>query len=625
MDRQGSPTGCRLERRPSRRWVRARVQAESLELRSLLSTANPVAPPALNSVTASPAIQLSGRPFVTNPSPQGYTPQQIRAAYGFNAIKGNGAGETIAIVDAFGASNLAHDLNTFDTRFGLAPASLVQVNQDGGTALPPTDSGWALETSLDVEWAHAIAPGAKILVVHANSDSISDLLTAVDFARHQAGVVAVSMSWGTNEFWGENAYDSLFTTPAGHNGVTFVAASGDDGGLNGVDWPAASPNVLSVGGTSLALRGGNSYGGEAGWFYSGGGISQFEPEPSYQLNSQGTGGRTTPDVAFNADPNTGFAVYDSTPYQGQSGWIQLGGTSAGAPQWAALMALADQALAKGSLDGATQTLPHLYSLANGSSASTYFHDVSSGNNFWWLVTPGYDGVTGLGSPVASAIVQSTAGRTGIVATAPGMTTITRHSFTANTQPRDVPAPIIIIAQPVVTATGQRFVVIIITTQAPPPLLASPAPASVRSPSLITPAQVTVGQGLYSFWSSERSHPRPRADSGPEIVAPAEWSIRAEPPIRLPAEEPQELYTPDPFAPMPPSYWRALESLDSIAERTDIPMPAVPQPPALDTLPDEEPTSKAEAALSAAVAVAAWGVWEWRAAKSDRRRRWLPNL
>ena len=140
-------------------------------------------------------------------------------------------------------------------------------------------------------------------------------------------------------------------------------------------------------------------------------------EPAYQLSSQRTGARTTPDVAYNADPNTGFAVFDSTPYQGQSGWFQLGGTSAGAPQWAAIVALANQSLAKGSLDGASQVLPRLYSLASSTSASSFFHDVTTGNNSRWLVTSGYDGVTGLGSPIASAIVASTSSSTGVVAAA----------------------------------------------------------------------------------------------------------------------------------------------------------------------------------------------------------------
>ena len=133
------------------------------------------------------------------------------------------------------------------------------VNQTGGSKLPSTDSGWAGEISLDVEWAHAIAPGANILLVEASSADTTDLMAAVDYARHAAGVSVVSMSWGGSEFfsWGggesqsQTTYDPYFTTPAGHQGVTFIASAGDSGSQSGVQWPASSTNVLSVGGTSL--------------------------------------------------------------------------------------------------------------------------------------------------------------------------------------------------------------------------------------------------------------------------------------------------------------------------------------------------------------------------------------
>ncbi|MDB5174643.1 MAG: pcp 3, partial [Phycisphaerales bacterium] len=278
-----------------------------------------------------------------------------------------------------------------------------------------TDAGWAGEIALDVEWAHAIAPQANILLVSANSQSLGDLLTAVDYARNAPGVSTVSMSWGGSEFYGQTAYDSLFTTPAGHTGVTFVAASGDSGSWWGPQWPASSPNVLSVGGTSLTLANSSgAYGSETGWGGSGGGVSRVEPQPSYQSNAQSTGGRTTPDVSYNANPNTGFAVYDSVPYQGQSGWSVIGGTSAGAPQWAALVAIADQgrALNKlGPLDGSSQTLPMLYSMNNSNGTyTTSYHDVNSGASSWFMAAgAGYDGVTGLGTPQASALVNVLAG------------------------------------------------------------------------------------------------------------------------------------------------------------------------------------------------------------------------
>src|SRR5262249_10872743 len=161
---------------------------------------------------------------------------------------------------------------------------------------------WSAETSLDVEWAHAVAPGAKILLVEAPSDSINDLMSAINYARQQAGVSVVSMSWGIPEGYlnpsAEKAYDSYFTTPAGHQAITFVAASGDSGAWYGADWPAISPNVLSVGGTTLRITTATgSYGSETAWSGSGGGVSTVETEPSYQQGVQSTGRRTGPDVA----------------------------------------------------------------------------------------------------------------------------------------------------------------------------------------------------------------------------------------------------------------------------------------------------------------------------------------
>ena len=161
-------------------------------------------------------------------------------------MAGTGAGQTIAIVDAYNDPNIKSDLQVFDNQFGIAaPPSFNVVNQTGGANLPAADAGWSMEIALDVEWAHAIAPGANILLVEANSSSINDLVGAVNYARQAPGVTTVSMSWGGSEFAGESTYDSYFTTPAGHAGVSFVAASGDSGGSG--EWPAVSPNVLGGG------------------------------------------------------------------------------------------------------------------------------------------------------------------------------------------------------------------------------------------------------------------------------------------------------------------------------------------------------------------------------------------
>jgi hypothetical protein len=348
--------------------------------------------------------------------PAAFAPGQIRHAYAFDQITAAdgsalGTGQTIAIVNAYDNPTIASDLSTFNGLYGLPDApSFRKVSQTGSaTDLPAADVGWSAETALDVQWAHAIAPGAGILLVEANSSSLSDLLAAVDYARSQPGVSAVSMSWGGSEFSSERLYDSHFTTPAGHTGVTFVAASGDSGAAP--SWPAVSPNVLGVGGTSLNLTRNSDWGKETGWGGSGGGVSRYEPKPAYQTSvaTPSATSRTSPDVAYDANPSTGFRVYDSQ----NGGSYAVGGTSAGAPQWAALVAIANQGRAlagKAPLDGPSQTLYAVYQAAQA-SYSTDYHDVTSGNN-GYRAGRGYDMVTGLGTPVADKVVSALVAWTG---------------------------------------------------------------------------------------------------------------------------------------------------------------------------------------------------------------------
>jgi subtilase family serine protease len=247
-----------------------------------------------------------------------------------------------------------------------------------------------------VEWAHAIAPGAKILLVVSRSNSLTDLLAAVDFAVAQ-GASQVSMSWGSNEFPSETSYDFHFNV----SGVSFFASSGDNG--TGVIWPAASGLVVAVGGTTLYLdSAGNLTQPETAWSGSGGGKSSYEIEPSFQTEWQTTGNRGVPDVSYDADPNTGVSVYDTTSYSGQRGWFTVGGTSAGAPQWAALMALTN-AQRSTPLSSANTAL---YGLGAPATLGNYFSDIVSGcngNNSCSQV--GYDYVTGLGTPLAVPLVQ----------------------------------------------------------------------------------------------------------------------------------------------------------------------------------------------------------------------------
>ncbi|HEX3655624.1 MAG TPA: choice-of-anchor tandem repeat GloVer-containing protein [Pirellulales bacterium] len=368
-----------------------------------------------NPQVAAPTYVTLDRPGTTTPdtssSPVGLTVPQILSAYNINQVEvdgqqATGAGQTIAIIDAYNDPDIAADLQTFDTAMGLTAApSFTVVSQTGSTVnLPGNDgTGWAVEESLDVEWAHTIAPGANIMLVEANSNNPGDLNAAVAYAKTQPAVSVISMSYGSSEYVGEN--NSLFMTPAGHIGITFVASTGDHGAPG--EYPADSPNVVAAGGTSLYLTASNAYSSEVGWSGSGGGISQYEQQPNYQLGvvSQSSTRRTIPDVSFDADPNTGPAIIDSYTYGSTDPWSQIGGTSFAAPSWAAMIALADQirvASGQGTLDGPSQTLPELYQLP-----AADFHDVTSGNNGNGAA-PGYDLVTGIGTPIANLVLPALA-------------------------------------------------------------------------------------------------------------------------------------------------------------------------------------------------------------------------
>ena len=386
---------------------------EPLETRSLLSATSLAE---LANVYATPAVATSG-----------YTAAQITSAYLANnlsiitklksTVTGDGSGQTIAIVDAYNDPNIQSDLQTFCTKFNLyySTSTLKVVSQTGSTTnLPIADADWALEIALDVEWAHAIAPKATILLVEASSESMSDMLTAVKYASSYTGVSVVSMSWGTNEYSGETSYDSYFTK----NGVTFVASSGDSGTTC---WPSVSSSVLSVGGTTLTVTSTGTYSKETAWSSSGGGVSSYESLPSYQkmLGISATG-RVTPDVSYDANTTTGFLVYDSLTVGGSSGWMVVGGTSAGAPQWAAIIAVSNQARAAGGLSALGGSAnAYIYTLYMTDTSSD-FHDITSGSNTsGYKALTGYDAVTGLGSPIVSYLVNDLA-----TATATSTTTST---------------------------------------------------------------------------------------------------------------------------------------------------------------------------------------------------------
>lgn len=358
----------------------------------------------------------------------GFTPAQIRTAYGFDqisfdggAVAGNGAGQTIALIETLNDMTLNTDLSNFDAAYGLPDPgsgwSLSVVGQNGG-AVPATAATGSneLETALDLEWAHAIAPAANIVVIEANNVADTPIDKAIGYATTIKNVSVISDSYVRPEDSNlDPVQNPVYATPANHQGITFVAAAGDDGAVN---YPAASPNVVGVGGTSLTLNADNTYKSETVWNNSygagGGGTSLDEAEPAYQLGVQNTGFRTTPDVTYDGDPATGFYIYAN----GQTTPGIVGGTSAGAPQWAALFAIADQGRALnglGTLDSGSQTLPMLYDLAGTSLYSQMFNDVTTGvlprtgSGQPFSAGPGYDEASGLGSPQANNLVQYLAG------------------------------------------------------------------------------------------------------------------------------------------------------------------------------------------------------------------------
>ncbi|HEY4309282.1 MAG TPA: proprotein convertase P-domain-containing protein [Pirellulales bacterium] len=394
------------------------TMVEALEVRWLLAIDLSTTP--LPAYVASglyfPNVEIDRSDNTSQPNgsagPTGLAPAQVAHAYGYDqilfsgGIVGTGAGQTIAIVDAYDTPTIAHDLAAFDAFYGIAaPPSFIRVAQDGSTHYPTADpagpggNNWEVETALDVEWSHALAPQANILLVEANTNGI-DLRTATNFARNYPGVSVVSMSFGSAESFPD---DSLYTTPAGHTPITFIASTGDNGAPG--EYPAYSPNVLAVGGTTLTLNSSNNISSETGWSGSGGGISTQQPSVGYQSGvvTQSTVFRTTPDVSFDANPATGASIYDSYNNGTTTPWTRIGGTSFSAPSWAALIAIADQGRATAglpTLDGRSGTLPALYGLP-----SSDFHDILSGSN-GFNAGAGYDLVTGRGSPVANLIAPA---------------------------------------------------------------------------------------------------------------------------------------------------------------------------------------------------------------------------
>ena len=323
-------------------------------------------------------------------SPSGYGPSDLQSAYNLPSSSA-GSGQTVAVVDAQDDPNAASDLNAYRSQYGLPACTAStgcfrKVDQNGGTSYPSANSGWAEEESLDVDMVSAVCPNCHILLVEAKSSTTSDLGTAVDQAV-KLGAKYVSNSYGGSEDSSETGADQYFN----HPGVAVTASAGDSG--YGVSYPAASPYVTAVGGTTLNRNASTSrgwsetaWGSQLGSQGTGSGCSGYEPKPSWQKDA-GCAKRTDNDVSAVADPNTGVAIYDT--YQ-QSGWVEVGGTSASSPIIASVYALA---ASPGS--GVPAQTPYQHTSA--------LNDVTSGSdglctNYLCNAGTGYDGPTGLGTP-----------------------------------------------------------------------------------------------------------------------------------------------------------------------------------------------------------------------------------
>lgn len=390
--------------------------------------------PAVTTPDAKAHFKCELKPFDLSQGLFCYGPAAIRAAY--NLGKSDGAGETIVILDAYGSPTALSDIQAFDKIFGIAdPPSFKVVTMPGTPAWNPKDHnmvGWAEETSLDLQWAHAIAPGANIVLVAAASNNDDDLTAGLNYALDNRLGSVVSMSFGESEVWLQGAdgapviagWEAAFKK-ARQQRVTLFVSSGDQGATNtnatdvfpfrNVSYPASSPQVTAVGGTNLFFgtatnaNPNGTYQGEQVWndyAAGGGGVSVLFGEPDYQheglpqsVQSQLGGMRGIPDVAYNAGIVGGVIVH--LGFFGAN--FIFGGTSAGAPQWAGVVAGLNQ-VAGAPLGFINQ---RLYRAGKFGVNAGLFHDVTVGNNTWddgvvfvqgYDATPGWDLATGYGTP-----------------------------------------------------------------------------------------------------------------------------------------------------------------------------------------------------------------------------------
>jgi len=400
-----------------------------------------------NTGTASQGTSTGAKPFTAGSVVSTYTPAQIRAAYGLPVLPTSytglsaaqaaqfGAGQTIYIVDAQHDPNVVAELAAFNAKFSLPTCttrtiatnaalplsaasasacefSVVYATASGtmSTTAPAYDNGWATEITLDVQWAHATAPLARIVLIEATDASTSSLLGAIQVAN-SLGQGVVSMSFGGPEGNWTTSVDNYFSAP----GMTYLAATGDNGAA--VSWPSVSSKVVAVGATTLTYSTGGTR-SEVSWSGTGGGTSAYIPTPQYQAGTLPGGTivsrRTVADVAFNGDPSSGQYIVTIAPGSTTQNWFSVGGTSLSTPQWAGLIAIANAVRA--SAGKSALGAPHavLYGQIGASSAtySSVFFDVSKGSDgtcSTCTAKTGYDPLSGLGTPNAQNLLTALSG------------------------------------------------------------------------------------------------------------------------------------------------------------------------------------------------------------------------
>lgn len=320
---------------------------------------------------------------VANATPSGYSPADLRSAY---KVTGSGSASTvIAIVDAYGYANAESDLATYRAQFGLPACTTAngcfrKVNQSGVQgSYPRENTGWAQESALDLDMASAMCPSCQLILVEATSNSLQNLAAAVNTAA-SLGAHVISNSYGGGES-GSTAYESAYD----HPGLAITVSTGDSG--YGVQFPASSPHVVAVGGTSLRTAGNTRGWSETAWSGAGSGCSTLYAKPSWQSDS-GCAKRTVADVSAVADPNTGVAVYAPTS-RSRSGWLVFGGTSVAAPLIGGVYGVNGGTVTYGS--NPYDNLSALFDVVSGSNGSC-------GGSYLCTAGAGYDGPTGLGTP-----------------------------------------------------------------------------------------------------------------------------------------------------------------------------------------------------------------------------------